>query len=99
MDMGPMGAYEFIRHAGHGPAGSPMGQGMIGAIMPKPPHLPASGWSFYFYVPDVDVAAAAITARGGQVTHGPQEIPGGDFSMNAIDPQGVPFALVGKRSG
>ncbi len=98
MDMGPMGTYHFIRHAGHAPDGSPMGQGMLGAVMPKPPHVPVSGWSFYFRVPDINVAATAIIGGGGKVVHGPQEIPGGDFSLNAFDPQGAAFALVGKRS-
>ena len=98
MDMGPMGSYEFLRHAGRAPEGSPMGQGMIGAVMPRPSHLPASAWAYYFRVPDIDTAAAAITANGGTVVHGPIEIPGGDFSMNGIDPQGALFALVGGRS-
>ncbi len=97
MDMGPMGTYEFLRHAGHAPEGSPPGQGMIGAVMPRPPHVPVSHWNFYFRVPDIDKAAATIAELGGQVLHGPQEIPGGDFSMNAMDPQGAMFALVGKR--
>jgi predicted enzyme related to lactoylglutathione lyase len=99
MDMGPMGKYEFLRHAGRAPDGSPSGHGMLGAVMPKPPHVPVSGWNFYFRVPDIDVAAAAATANGGRVLHGPIEIPGGDYSMNGLDPQGAAFALVGKRNG
>lgn len=98
MDMGPMGTYEFLRHAGHAPDGSSPGQGMIGAVMPRPPHVPVSHWNFYFRVPDIDKAVATIVERGGQVLHGPQEIPGGDFSMNGMDPQGAVFALVGKRA-
>jgi predicted enzyme related to lactoylglutathione lyase len=98
MDMGPMGTYEFLRHTGHAPDGSSPGQGMIGALMPRPPHVPVSHWNFYFRVPDIDKAAAIIVERGGQVLHGPQEIPGGDFSMNGMDPQGAVFALVGKRA-
>ena len=89
MDMGPMGKYEFLRHGE---------RGMIGAVMPRPPHVPVSAWTYYFRVPDIDTAAAAIAANGGTVVHGPQEIPGGDFSMNAVDSQGAMFALVGKRS-
>ena len=99
MDMGPIGKYEFLRHAGRAPDGSPPGHGMLGAVMHKPPHIPVSGWNFYFRVPDIDVAAAAVAAGGGQVLHGPQEIPGGDFSMNGMDPQGAMFALVGSRKG
>ena len=86
MDMGPMGTYSFIRHGA-----------VIGAVMPKPPHVPVAGWTYYFRVPEIDAAAATIEANGGQVVHGPVEIPGGEYSMNAIDPQGAHFALVGKR--
>ena len=99
MDMGPMGKYEFLRHAGRAPAGSPMGQGMLGAVMPLMPGMPHPVWTSYFRVPDVDAAVAHIGANGGTVTQPPTEIPGGDFSMNAIDPQGARFALVGGRKG
>jgi predicted enzyme related to lactoylglutathione lyase len=57
-----------------------------------PPH-----WNQYFRVHDVDRAKAAIEAGGGKVVHGPHEIPGGDFAMNCIDPQGASFGLVGGR--
>jgi uncharacterized protein len=90
MDMGPMGAYEFLRHGD---------KGMLGAVMPKVPEDPNSHWIHYFRVADIDAAMAAITANGGQVTMGPDPIPGGDFSMKGIDPQGAHFALVGSRKG
>ena len=99
MDMGPLGKYEFLRHAGRAPEGSPMGAGMIGAVMPKMPEMPVSAWTFYFRVPDIDAAVERICANGGTITQEPMEIPGGDFSMNAIDPQGAHFALVGARKG
>ncbi len=86
MDMGPMGQYEFIRHGG-----------MIGAIMPKPPQAPVSAWSFYVRVPDIDAAATKVRDGGGTILHGPHEIPGGEFSMNVLDPQGAHIGLVGKR--
>ena len=99
MDMGPMGKYEFLRHAGRAPDGSPPGQGMLGAVMPRMPQMPVSAWTHYFRVADIDAAVAHIDANGGQVVNGPQEIPGGDFSLNAIDPQSAYFALVGSRKG
>ncbi len=89
MDMGPMGKYEFLRHGD---------KGMLGAIMPKPVPMPVSAWVFYFRVPEIDAAAAAVTAHGGQIIHGPTEVPGGDFSLSGVDPQGATFAVVGKRS-
>ena len=86
MDMGPMGAYEFIRH-----------NGVIGAIMPKLDDMPVPMWHYYFRVADIDVAIKAITDNGGQILHGPDEIPGGDFIVKGFDPQGTVFALVGAR--
>jgi uncharacterized protein len=98
MDMGPMGKYEFLRHAGRSD-GSVMGQGMLGAVMPTMPQMPLSAWRYYFRVPDIDAAVTAVGNGGGQIVNGPQEIPGGDFSLNGIDLQGAHFALVGKRKG
>lgn len=87
MDMGEMGKYRFIQN----------GSTTIGAIMRKPPQLPVSLWTYYVGVDDIDRASAAVTAGGGKVLHGPMEIPGGEFAMNAMDPQGAPFGLVGPR--
>jgi len=89
MPMGELGSYRFIAHGGVG----------IGAIMPTMPHAPAGGWTYYVGVDDIDRAAAAVTAGGGQVLHGPQQIPGGEYSLNAVDPQGATFGLVGPRQG
>lgn len=86
MDMGPMGRYEFIRHGA-----------MLGAMMRGTPEMGPPHWSQYFRVHDVDRAKAQIEAGGGQVVHGPHEIPGGDFAMNCVDPQGAHFGLVGGR--
>ncbi len=86
MDMGPMGQYQFIRHGG-----------MVGAMMTADPALGPPHWNTYFRVADIDAAKAAVEAAGGQVTQGPHEVPGGDFSMNCLDPQGAAFGLVGVR--
>ena len=62
MDMGPMGKYQFLRHSD---------KGMLGAVMPMiPGGAPMSAWVHYFRVADIDEAAAAVTANGGQVLHG-----------------------------
>jgi len=87
MDMGPYGKYRFIQHDGVG----------IGAVMPKMPEAPVSAWTYYIGVDDIDRAIAAINAGGGQVVHGPNPIPGGEFSLNGVDPQGAFFGLVGPR--
>lgn len=87
MDMGEMGQYRFI-HA-NGVA--------IGAIMPKMPEMPVSAWTYYIGVDDIDRAAEAITGGGGQLLHGPMETPGGEYALNAVDPHGASFGLVGPR--
>jgi uncharacterized protein len=88
LDMGDMGTYEFVKT-----------DAMIGAIMPKMPEMPVSAWTFYFRVPDIDVAAAAVKAGGGVLHMEPMEIPGGEFSLSAADPHGAVFGLVGPRKG
>lgn len=95
LDMGEMGKYEFLRHAGRGEPGT--GAGMLGAVMPKMPQMPVCAWTFYFRVPDIDVAVEHITSNGGTMLVEPMEIPGGEFSINALDPQGASFGLVGAR--
>ena len=87
MPMGEMGDYKFIQHDGVA----------IGAIMTKPPQLPVSMWAYYIGVDDIDRAAKAVTEGGGQIFHGPMEIPGGEFSLMGADPQGALFGLVGPR--
>lgn len=87
MPMGELGDYRFIQAHGVG----------IGAVMPKMPQVPASMWSYYIGVDDIDRATDAVTAGGGAILNGPMEIPGGEFALNAIDPQGAAFGLVGPR--
>lgn len=87
MDMGSFGTYQFLGHDGV----------TMGAMMPKPPHVPTSGWNHYIRVGDFDAAHAAVLASGGTVLHGPVEVPGGDWIINALDPQGAAFALVGQK--
>jgi hypothetical protein len=82
-----MGKYHFVQHDGVG----------IGAVMPTMPDMPRSMWNFYVGVDDIDRAADAVRAGGGQVVNGPMEIPGGEFAFNGVDPQGALFGLVGPR--
>lgn len=87
MDMGELGKYQFLERAGV----------MIGAVMPLMPDMPAPMWNFYIGVDDIDRAAAAVKANGGQIYQEPIEIPGGEYSLNGADPQGAGFGLVGPR--
>lgn len=85
MDMGPMGQYQFIAHDGV----------TVGAIMGKMPDMPAAMWNHYFWVPSIAAAKAAIERAGGQVINGPMQVPGDDWIVQGIDPQGAVFSLVG----
>ena len=87
MPMGEMGDYKFLQHGGVS----------IGAVMPRPPQMSRAAWTFYIGVDDIDRAGAAITEGGGQIISGPHEIPGGEFSIDAFDPAGAHFGLVGPR--
>jgi uncharacterized protein len=90
LDMGPMGKYHMFNRP----------HGMIGGMMNKPPELAnvPPFWTIYFRVPDINAAAERITANGGTITQGPMEVPGGDWIVNAIDPQGASFALHAKKA-
>ena len=83
-DMGPMGVYQIFARAG-----KQLG-GMYNkpASMSVPPH-----WLTYISVADIRAAAEAVKAAGGTVVNGPMEVPGGDWILQALDPQGAAFAL------
>ena len=84
MDMGPMGKYHMFGRA------FPLG-GMMNKL-PEMAQVPNS-WNIYFRVPDVHAAAERVKANGGQVLNGPMEVPGGDWVVNCMDPQGAAFSL------
>jgi uncharacterized protein len=87
MDMGEMGQYQFINHD----------DVMVGAIMQKMPEIPVPFWCHYFWVPSIEAAKARIDAAGGAVINGPMEVPGNDWIVQGIDPQGAMFSLVGAK--
>ncbi|MEO7277110.1 MAG: VOC family protein, partial [Sphingomicrobium sp.] len=87
MDMGEMGDYRFLFKDSV----------RIGAVMRKPPQLPVSLWSYYIGVDDIDRAATAVSDGGGAIMFGPMEIPGGEYTIVATDPQGAAFGIVGPR--
>jgi uncharacterized protein len=89
MDMGPMGKYYMFNRP----------HGMIGGMMNKPPEMAQvpPNWQIYFRVPDINAAIERIKANGGQILNGPMEVPGGDWIVNAMDPQGAAFSLHAKK--
>lgn len=88
MDMGPLGKYEFLWASDK--------RFMQGAIMRAVNDEP-SHWLFYFRVADIDAAHRALLTAGGSIYQEPQQIPGGDYSLIAQDPDGAHFGLVGAR--
>jgi predicted enzyme related to lactoylglutathione lyase len=86
MDMGEMGTYQIIAENGV----------QIGAMY-NSPDVPRPMWLFYFSVPSIDAAVEKVKAGGGQVINGPMAVPGDAWIINATDPQGAMFALVGGK--
>ncbi len=87
MPMGERGDYLFLYR----------GEGMIGAVGPMFADGRGPRWDVYIGVDDIDRAATAVTAGGGKLDGEISEIPGGEFSVHCIDPQGAHFGLVGPR--
>ena len=90
IDMGPMGKYQMFNRP----------HGMIGGMMNKPKEMAnvPPNWQIYFRVPDVHAAAERIKANGGKILNGPMEVPGGDWIVNAMDPQGAAFGLHARKA-
>ena len=82
--MGPMGTYQLF--ANGGPA--------IGGMMTRMPNQPATTWFYYFNVDAIDAAVSRATGSGGKVVHGASEVPGGQWVVHCVDPQGATFAMV-----
>jgi predicted enzyme related to lactoylglutathione lyase len=80
MDMGPMGKYFMFGRAFP-----------LGGMMNKPKEMAQvpPNWNLYFRVPDVNAAAELVRANGGQVLNGPMEVPGNQWVVNCMDPQGA----------
>ncbi len=69
----------------------------FGGMMSHYQPAPTPYWLYYFGVDNIDAAAQRVTAAGGKVIMGPMEVPGGAFVLNAQDPQGGFFALLGPK--
>lgn len=87
MPMGEFGDYEFVE----------MGDLTIGAVNPAMPEGAQPHWLPIFGVADIETARAAVEANGGTITQDLQEIPGGEFALNANDPAGAPLGFVGPK--
>ncbi len=87
VDTGSMGTYQLFA----------AGEEAMGGMFDKPAAVPMPAWLYYFNVDDIDAAADRVTGGGGQIVNGPMEVPGGMWIVQCVDPQGVMFALVGRR--
>lgn len=92
IDMGPMGVYQTFA------TGGPTGDAMAGGMMTKTDAMPRPMWLYYFNVDDAGAAASRVKDAGGQVLMGPQQVPGGSWIVQCLDPQGVMFAVVGPNA-
>lgn len=87
VDMGPMGVYQLFTVGGI----------QTGAMFNSPAAQAARYWLYYFNVGDIDAAAKRVSDGGGKIMMGPHQVPGGSSIVQAADPQGAAFALVGSH--
>jgi predicted enzyme related to lactoylglutathione lyase len=87
MDMGPMGTYQLFT----------IGAAAVGAMFNSPAAQARPFWLYYFNVGDIDAAAKRVSDGGGKIMFGPQQVPGGGWIVQASDPQGAAFALLGSK--
>ena len=85
-DMGEMGTYKTFNGGGDPIAG-----------MFNSPGFPRPRWLYYFNVEDIDAGKARVEAAGGKVNAGPMPVPTGQWMINATDPQGAMFGLLGAK--
>ena len=88
MDMGPMGVYQIFATGG---------DAAVGGMMTQMPDSPGPCWRYYFNVEAIDAAVARTVAGGGRLVMGPQQVPGGSWIVQCIDPQGGSFAMVAAK--
>ena len=83
MDMGEAGIYQMYGRDGK----------ELGGMMTRSDDMPPPCWTLYILVPDVHASAEVVRKLGGSVFMGPMEVPGGEFILQGLDPQGAAFAL------
>ena len=86
LDMGGM-SYQIFSTKGQ----------QSGGMMKRMDQEPVPSWIYYITVNAIDAAQDRVKSAGGQVTHGPMQVPGGSWIINGVDPQGAMFALVAPK--
>jgi predicted enzyme related to lactoylglutathione lyase len=84
MDMGPMGVYQIFK----------IGDAMAGGMMTRTAETPRPHWLYYINVDAADAAVARVTSAGGRLVNGPMQVPGGQWAVQALDPQGAIFGML-----
>jgi uncharacterized protein len=69
----------------------------VGGMMTKPSHMPQPGWLYYFNVDAIEGAIERVRTSGGEILHGPMQVPGGSWIAQCRDPQGAMFAMVAPK--
>ena len=87
VDMGPMGTYQLVK----------IGGTIMGAMFNSPAAQAGRFWLYYFIVGNIDDAAKRVGDSGGKIMMGPHQVPGGGWIVQAADPQGAAFALLGSK--
>jgi uncharacterized protein len=87
LDMGPLGSYQMFATGG----------AEVGGMMTKTSDMPMPCWLYYIWVDAIDAAMVRVTQNGGKVLMGPHEVPGDDWILQCLDPQGAMFALVAPK--
>ena len=87
-DMGPMGVYQTFS--------TNKVQPMTGGMMTNAEGSPAM-WVFTFTVADIKQAIERVRSAGGTVRMGPVQVPGGRWTAQCADPQGVSFGMLAER--
>ena len=83
MDMGEAGIYQLFG----------FGEMPAGGMMNRPEGMPVSAWLYYTRVENIGATIEKGRQHGGQVVHGPMDVPGGDQVAQCVDPQGGMFAV------
>jgi hypothetical protein len=88
MAMGPDNAYQMFAAGG---------DQSVGGMSTMQPGTPMARWTLFFTTDAIDAAVARVKKAGGSITMEPMEVPGGQWIIEATDPQGAPFGLVANR--
>jgi predicted enzyme related to lactoylglutathione lyase len=83
-DIGTLGVYQTFN----------TGDVWAGGIMTRWSDTTRPFWLYYVNVDSAAAAASRITAAGGTDLKGPIQVPGGNWIVQARDPQGALFAVV-----